>query len=128
MAADGLPIEVACRVLDVSVSGYYGWLDRPLSAGAVRHAWLSEVIRGVHVDSRGVYGARRVHAELTLGHGIAVGHGAVELLMRRAGLQGISGRPRFRRIPNVATASDLVDRQFQRSLRVLNLHCSMSRA
>ena len=28
MAADGLPIEVACRVLDVSVSGYYGWLDR----------------------------------------------------------------------------------------------------
>ena len=87
----------------------------PLSARAVRHAWLSEVIRGVHVDSRGVYGARRVHAELTLGHGIAVGHGAVELGMRRAGLQGISGRPRFRRIPNVATASDLVDRQFQRS-------------
>ena len=35
--------------------------------------------------------------------------------MRRAGLQGISGRPRFRRIPNVATASDLVDRHSQRS-------------
>ena len=44
-----------------------------------------------------------------------MGHGAVELGMRRAGLQGISGRARFRRIPNVATASDLVDRQFQRS-------------
>ena len=99
MAADGLPIEVACGVLDVSVSGYYGWLDRALSAGAVRHGWLSEVIRGVHVDSRGVYGAHRVHTELTLGHGIAVGHGAVELGMRRAGLQGISGRPRFRCIP-----------------------------
>ncbi|MFQ5554241.1 MAG: universal stress protein [Acidimicrobiia bacterium] len=48
MAADGLPIEVACRVLDVSVSGYYGWLDWPLSARAVRHAWLTEVMRRVH--------------------------------------------------------------------------------
>lgn len=34
--------------------------------------------------------------------------------MRRAGLAGVSGRPRFRRIPNVATASDLVERRFGR--------------
>ena len=34
--------------------------------------------------------------------------------MRRAGLAGLSGRPRFRRIPNVATASDLVERRFGR--------------
>ena len=39
----------------------------------------------------------------------------VELGMRRAGLQVYSGWPRFRCIPNVATASDLADRQFQRS-------------
>jgi transposase InsO family protein len=55
-----------------------------------------------------------VHAELTLGHGLTVGDEAVYLLMRRAGIVGISGRPRYRRIPNVATASDRVDRQFQR--------------
>jgi hypothetical protein len=30
------------------------------------------------------YGARRVHAELTLGLGIQVGHNAVEMLMRRS--------------------------------------------
>ncbi len=34
--------------------------------------------------------------------------------MRRAGVRGISGRPRFRRVPNLATAEDLVDRKFQR--------------
>ena len=28
MAADGFPVEVCCRVLDVSVSGYYAWLSR----------------------------------------------------------------------------------------------------
>ena len=34
--------------------------------------------------------------------------------MSRAGIAGVSGRPRFRRIPNVATASDLVERRFGR--------------
>jgi len=115
MAADGLPIERACLVLGVSVSGYYSWLDRPLSARAVRHVWLTELITRIHADSRAAYGARRVHAELTMGHGIQVGHQAVEMLMRRAGLQGLSGRPRYRKVPNMPTASDLVDRDFQRS-------------
>ena len=97
MTAQNLPVQTACRLLDVSESGFYAQRDRPLSARAVRHVWLTELIRQVHVDSRGVYGARRVHAELTLGHGITVGKQAVELLMRRAGIQGISGRPRWRR-------------------------------
>jgi transposase InsO family protein len=46
-----------------------------------------------------------------------VGHSAVEMLMQRAGIQGLTGRPRFRRVPNIATASDLVDRQFAREER-----------
>ena len=36
------------------------------------------------------------------------------MLMRRAGLAGPSGRPRWRPIPNMAGASDLVDRNFHR--------------
>lgn len=114
MAADGLSVLLACRVLTVSESGYYAQHDRPPSARAIRHALLTDVIRVVHLDSRGAYGARRVHAELILGHGLDVGRCAVELLMRRAGLAGLSGRPRFRRIPHVATAADLVERQFRR--------------
>jgi len=49
-----------------------------------------------------------------MGLGIVVSHGAVEMLMQRAGIQGLSGRPRFRRVPHVATASDLVERHFRR--------------
>lgn len=72
----------------------------------------------VHAASRDTYGARRVHAELTLGRGIVVSHGAVELLMRRAGLQGLSGRPKHRRgLRPDATAADLVDRVFARDAR-----------
>jgi putative transposase len=112
-----LPVGVACRVLGVSVSGYYEWLDRPPSARSLWHAWLTERIAQVHSQSRGTYGVRRVYAELTLGHGIAVGREAVARLMRRAGLQGLSGRPRYRRVPHVATAADRVQRQFQRDGR-----------
>lgn len=114
MAAEKLPVQLACRVLGVSESGYYAWRDRPLSARAVRHAWLTDEIRRVHNDSRDTYGALRVHAELTLGRGVVVGHCAVAMLMARAGIAGLSGRPRYRRIPHVATASDLVKRDFSR--------------
>ena len=115
MAAEGLPVEVACRVLGVSESGYYAWRSRAPSVRAIRHTWLTDLIRTVHADTRGVYGYPRVHAELTLGHGIAVGHEAVYRLMRRAGIEGVSGRPRYRCIPNLPTAGDLVNRQFHRN-------------
>jgi putative transposase len=91
MAVDGLPVQMAARVLAVSESGYYDWKMRPPSARTVRHAGLTESIRAVHAASRGIYGARRVHAELTLGQGIHVSHGTVELLMKTAGIQGLSG-------------------------------------
>lgn len=115
MAADGLPAQLVCRVLGVSESGYYAWRKRPPSARALRHVWLIGLIRQIHTDCRGVYGARRIHAELTIGHRIPVGCQAVEMLMRRAGLQGVSGRPLYRHLPNLPTAGDLVDRQFSRT-------------
>ncbi len=114
MATEGLPVQLACRVLDVSESGYYARRSRAPSPRAVRHEWLIDVIRQVHAVSRGTYGIRRVHAELTLGRSITVGHQAVELLMHRAQIQGISGRPKFRHLAGVATAEDRVARQFHR--------------
>jgi transposase InsO family protein len=117
MAAENLPVKLTCRILGVSVSGYYDWRTRAPSARDLRHAQLTSLIRQIHTDARGVYGARRVHAELTLGRGIAVGRESVEMLMRRAGLQGLSGRRSYRHVPNTPTASDLVDRKFERSGR-----------
>ena len=93
MAAEAIPVEVACRVLDVSTSGYHAFRSRPPSARSVRHAWLTELIVEVHQRAGGTYGALRVHAELRLGRGVMVGHNAVALLMRRAGLAGPPAGP-----------------------------------
>jgi putative transposase len=115
MAGEGLPVQVAARVLGVSESGYYGSLIRPPSARAIRHAWLTDQIREVHVASHGIYGGRRVHAELTLGRGLTVSHGTIEMLMSRAGIRGVAGRPRWRRPSPDLVAGDMVDRDFARS-------------
>jgi putative transposase len=114
MAAEGLPVEVCCRVVDVSVSGYYAWRNRPPSARALRHAWLTDQIRAVHLASRGTYGSRRVHAELRLGRGIVVGYHAVEMLMHRSGIRGLPGSRRPRPKHQTPTAADLVNRDFAR--------------
>jgi len=114
MAAEGLPVQVACRVLGVSESGYYAQRRCAPSARVLRHAWLTDRIRQVHEQSRRTYGARRVRAELVLGQGVVVGHQAVEWLMRAAGIQGVGGRPRYRKTSAQVAATDRVGRQFGR--------------
>ena len=76
---------------------------------------LLEVIAEIHRASRRTYGARRIHAELVHGRGLQVARCTVELVMRRNNLAGLPGRHRYRKIPNLATATDLVDRRFRRS-------------
>src|SRR5919199_4321606 len=115
MAAEQIPVEVGCRGLGVSTSGYYARRARSPSARSIRHAWLTDLIVEVHQRSRGTYGALRVHAELRLGRGIVVGHNAVALLMRRAGRAGAPGRPKWRHAKPDQIAADLVDRQFART-------------
>jgi putative transposase len=56
-----------------------------------------------------------VHAELVYGHGITVGHNAVSLLMRRAGLAGLPTPTRGKRSRKLATVTDLVRRDFHRA-------------
>lgn len=109
------PVSLMCQVLGVSRSGYYGWANGVPSDRALNDAWLTEKIREIHARTRGVYGARRVHAELRLGEGIRVSRKRVERLMRQAGISGLVTRRRRGttiRVPGVRVADDLVNRQF----------------
>ena len=58
------PVRMMCRVLKVSKSGYYAWRVRPESQRAKTDRELTGVIRRIHIDSDGVYGAPKVTAEL----------------------------------------------------------------
>jgi putative transposase len=111
----GFPVERTCQVLGVTPQGYYAYRRRPLSPTKMRREWLTALIREIHADSRGTYGSRRVHAELTKGRGIHVSLGLVTLLMHNAGLAGLPGPARVRRIKGTPTADDLVERKFARS-------------
>lgn len=85
-----------CRVLEVNRTSFHDWERRAPSDRALSDAWLTEKINGIHAASDGTYGARRIHAELRLEHGIAVGRKRVERLMRAAGISGLLPRKRRR--------------------------------
>jgi putative transposase len=89
-----------CNALKVSRSGYYAWRTRPPSNRVKTDQQLTPLIRQIHRDSKGVYGAPRIRAELeSQGH-----HHGKHKIARLMRLQGIRGCPqrRFR----VTTQSD----------------------
>ena len=112
LAANGVLVAVACRVLKVSTSGYYEGRDRPPSPRTVADAQLTATIREIHTVSRQSYGVPRVHAELRLGCGVRCSRKRVARLMRSAGLQGIYKRRSKRRCVAAPVHDDLVQRHF----------------
>lgn len=109
----GAPVDRRCKVLGITRQNYYKHKRAPTTPTQLRRQWLTGLIREVHVASRGTYGYRRIHAELTLGMGITVCPRTVSVLMSRAGIYGLPG-PRLKRLRGVVTADDLVNRKFHR--------------
>jgi len=81
------PVTRMCKVLKVSISGYYAWLQRPASRRQQANETLLAAIRRVYKTSRCTYGSPRVHAELRR-EGIAAGRQRVARLMKTHGIAG----------------------------------------
>ena len=116
------PICTALTSADVKIapSTYYASKKRPASARAVRDEALKVQIARVHKENYGVYGIRKIHAQL--GREGVTGCGdrpvarcTTQRLMRQTGLRGISRTkgPRTT-IPGSGpdTRPDLVEREF----------------
>ena len=109
------PVLAMCRVLGLSPSGYYAWLNRPPSKRAERDAELVVKIRTVFDDNRQVYGRPRIFADLKE-QGESVGEKRVGRLMKQEEIQGASRRKRgpktTKRDKDARPAPDLVERDF----------------
>lgn len=84
---DEFPVRLMCRVLDVSVSGFYAFLRRPLSWRRVIDEVLMAQVRIAFMASGDTYGAPRVWQELQA-EGLPTSQKRVARLMREAGPPG----------------------------------------
>lgn len=98
----------------IAPSTYYAAKTRPASARSRRDAELTAMIKQIHAENYGVYGARKIWHELQR-RGVRVARCTVERLMRVAGLRGLlrDKSPRTTR-PAAETGRprDLVKRDF----------------
>ena len=74
------PVRTMCRVLELSTSGYYAWLECPPSARAAANEALVARMREIHAFSRRGYGRPRIYAELR-DDGLVVNHKRVARLI-----------------------------------------------
>jgi putative transposase len=80
------PVPLLGRMLKVSLSGYYGWIDRPLSKRAREELRLELEIKAAHRRTRQTYGAERLQHELA-GHGVRVGICRLKRIRRKLGIK-----------------------------------------
>ncbi len=80
------PLPLMRRIMSVSASGYYAWLDRPLSKRAREEGRLEVEIRAAHKRTRKTYGPERLQHELAE-HGIRVGICRIKRIRRKLGLR-----------------------------------------
>jgi putative transposase len=105
-----------CRLLDVSASGFYAYVNRPPSKRKVSNDKLLERIRHHHAASDATYGAVRIREDLLEETpDEVVGRHRIARIMRVNGIVGVTRRRKGKTTIRGAVeedATDLVDRNF----------------
>ena len=115
LAADGIPVTVTCRVLNIARAPYYRWLAQPITAIELRQAYLSNALFKAHRDDP-EYGHRLLADEAT-----QAGHPACDRTVWRRCSENrwwsVFGKPRRAsgKKPGPPAHDDLVRRVFTAS-------------
>lgn len=99
-----------CRVMRVSLSGYYAWRRRLTKPPSLKRKKLADLVRDCYWENRRRYGSRRIKAALHKA-GIKVGRFQIRRLMKEEGLKAIQPRsftPRTTDSRNVKAAPNLL--------------------
>ena len=109
------PVSIMSRVLNVSASGYYAWLDRPLSKRAQEETRLEVEIRAAHKRTRQTYGPERLQHDLAE-HGIHVGVSRIKRIRKKLGIK-CKQKKKFKATTNskhkLPVAGNLLEQNFE---------------
>ncbi len=109
------PVSLMCRVLSVSASGYYAWLDRPPSKRAQEKTRLEIEIRAAHERTRQTYSPERLQHDLAE-HAIHVGVSRIKRIRKKLGIKCKQKR-KFKATTNSKhthpVAENLLDQNFE---------------
>jgi len=104
-----------CRVLNVSISGYYAWLKRKPSKRAREDARLEVEIRAAHKRTRETCGPKRLQEDLA-DHGVEVGVSRVRRIRKELGIK-CKQKKRFKATTdsrhNLPVAENLLGQKFE---------------
>ncbi len=112
-------IEMMCKVLGVSRSGFYSWLKRKPSKRTLENDDLMEQIREIHKKSKGTYGSPRICEELKK-DSVHVSRRRIARLMKKANIRSTTkkrfkctteSRHQFPVAPNLLNREFKVDQQ-----------------
>ena len=108
------PVPLLKRMLSVSASGYYAWVDRPLSKRAQQEMRLEVEIKAAHKRTRQTYGPERLQHDLSE-HGIQLGICRIKRIRKKLGLRCKQKR-KFKVTTDsrhtLPVAENLLDQQF----------------
>jgi len=104
-----------CKLLNVSRSGYHAWFKRPESRRKRENRALEAKIRVLHAASHGIYGAPRIHQDLS-DDDIRCSKNRVARIMRKAGIRSRT-KKKFKATTNskhnFPVAPNLLNRKFK---------------
>lgn len=94
LAIEQQDVKRCCQVLEVSRSGYYDWINRPVSNRKLENEKLAVKIKQHWEKSRRTYGLPRLHEKLQSA-GDTVGKNRVQKIMKENGIVGC-GKKKFK--------------------------------
>jgi transposase InsO family protein len=108
-------IEKMAKVLGVSKSGYYSWLNRPDSKRSKDNKKLLSIIKNIYENSKRRYGSPKIHKAL-LKMGVKCGKNRVIRIMRDNNIRSIT-KKKFRITTNSKhnnpVFNNILNRQFE---------------
>ena len=110
---DEFPVRVMCRVFKIHPSGFYAWLEKPLSDRALEDQRLLKLIKEFYIASGATYGSPWIHRDLREVGEICSVHRVAKIMRNNKLKAQIGYKRRYMKGGKTANVADnILDRDF----------------